>query len=92
MTDRLVSRGIKGTGPRKRNAVAIAALPHIEIIVGYFNLSQILNTKIQLNKHVVAVKIIREKNINMSILTKPPIGELIMYTPPSIRNVIPTSD
>ena len=28
----------------------------------------------------------------MPMLTKPPIGELIMYTPPRIRNVIPTSD
>ena len=45
MTERLVSRCIKGTGPRYRNAMAIAPLPHIETIVGYLNLSHIFKTK-----------------------------------------------
>ena len=45
MRDRLVSRCIKGTGPRYRNAMAIAPLPHIETSVGYLNLSHIFKIR-----------------------------------------------
>ena len=39
--DSFVSTGMKGTGPRNKNAIAIDKFPQIDTMVGYFNLSQI---------------------------------------------------
>ena len=86
MMDNFVSRYRNGTGPKKRNAIAIKALPQIDKIEGCRNLSQILEKNIYMS---LQSRLFREKenryyiwgffglfNMKDTILTNPPKKEL----------------